>query len=533
MSKKDNEKAKESKMVEKKVEVKEKTVKESLNEERKSEKLKFNRVLSPVLICIAVVMLLTWFLASVATPEMTLDHKTQLGIFDVFGYFGNALNYAYPMLFYVLVIGGFYGVLYNIPSYKELLKKIASSFNGKENIFFIIVITLLALFTSVFGASLPLLMIVPMLISVIVLMGYNRITAALVTVGSIAVGLLGTTFGVVMSETFTNGFGSVNSALGLTGKTQIVAKIIALVFGIVLLIVNTIFYARKHKDNNNDSNIFAPTISTEGKKIKTIPIMILIDVTLLVLILSVIPWSSMFGVNCFTKLAESISKHQSVIHTGILSGLRNFFKDGLIIFGNVVPFEQWTASEFSMTLVISSIVIAIVYRMGIKKFFNSFIQGAKRAIKPAMILMLIYLVFSIDIRDYQFDYQYYAYMTYSTSLSIIKPLLHGAKGLNVFVMSLVSLISNLFSVELTFSSIITLPFVATVITDTSVYSVIALIWQFMHGFVTLVAPTSVILMVILSYLHISYTEWLKSSWKLLLEILVLILLIPTFIMIIM
>ena len=43
----------------------------------------------------------------------------------------------------------------------------------------------------------------------------------------------------------------------------------------------------------------------------------------------------------------------------------------------------------------------------------------------------------------------------------------------------------------------------------------------------LAVPTSLTLMVVLSYLGISYKDWLKSIWKLLVELLVVLLLVFT------
>ena len=45
----------------------------------------------------------------------------------------------------------------------------------------------------------------------------------------------------------------------------------------------------------------------------------------------------------------------------------------------------------------------------------------------------------------------------------------------------------------------------------------------MYGLTMLVAPTSVILMGILTYLDIPYTKWLKTVWKLVLELLAVLL----------
>ena len=41
----------------------------------------------------------------------------------------------------------------------------------------------------------------------------------------------------------------------------------------------------------------------------------------------------------------------------------------------------------------------------------------------------------------------------------------------------------------------------------------------------LVAPTSLVLMGVLSYLNVSYKEWFKNVWKLLLELFIVLLII--------
>ena len=48
----------------------------------------------------------------------------------------------------------------------------------------------------------------------------------------------------------------------------------------------------------------------------------------------------------------------------------------------------------------------------------------------------------------------------------------------------------------------------------------------------LVAPTSLVLMGILSYLKIPYGKWFKTIWKLLLELLVLLLIVFTILILI-
>ena len=105
-------------------------------------------------------------------------------------------------------------------------------------------------------------------------------------------------------------------------------------------------------------------------------------------------------------------------------------------------------------------------------------------------------------------------------------------GLNVFTMSLAALISSIFNVDLYYAASGVLPYAITLLTDSSVYSIIAVIWQAIYGLTTLFAPTSIILIAIISYLDIPYGKWLKSNWKLILELLALCLILFTIILMI-
>jgi len=74
-----------------------------------------------------------------------------------------------------------------------------------------------------------------------------------------------------------------------------------------------------------------------------------------------------------------------------------------------------------------------------------------------------------------------------------------------------------------FQSVI--PYYTSVVTNVDNYGIAGIIFQSMYGFVMLFAPTSVVLMAALSYLGVSYKEWLKNIWKLLLELFIVLLII--------
>ena len=459
-----------------------------------------------VLFAIIITVLLTWILPTSYYQYSLVSDGTrnQVGLFDLFSYPTVALSYFGNIVVYILVIGGFYGVLYKIGAYGKLLNKIAEKAKGKEIIILSVIMVLLAVLTSISGASLGLLMIVPFIISLVLLMGYDKITAAMVTVGSIAVGMIGTT----ISSTYVagdygieaqNGMGIVNSILQTNSTDLIIAKLIILVIGLALLIIFTIYHGKKNKikEVNKEETILVPSVI--AKKSKIWPIILIFDIIFIIMILSQISWTTVFKINLFSDITTAVSNFK-------IFGFPIFGK----LLGNVPAFEQWTIENITVLLLIGSLILSLIYKMNFKEYIDGLVSGAKKALKPAVLVALIYCVLVIA-------------NLHPFILTIVKPLI--SSKFNVFTAILTSFISSIFNVDMYYAASNVLPYLTSVMTDTTVYSKLALVWQTMYGFTALVAPTSVILIAILSYLDIPYGKWLKSNWKLILSILLMILLV--------
>ena len=110
-------------------------------------------------------------------------------------------------------------------------------------------------------------------------------------------------------------------------------------------------------------------------------------------------------------------------------------------------------------------------------------------------------------------------------LVIYKAVLGMTKGFNIATTSIVAILAGLFNVDAAYVFQSSVPYFASVVTNADNYSIAGIIFQAMYGLVVLVAPTSLILMGILSYLKVSYGEWLKRIWKLLLELFVVLLIV--------
>lgn len=150
------------------------------------------------------------------------------------------MSYFGHIALFLLIIGGFYGVLYKIPAYNSFLNKVSDKLkkNGKFVISLIAIIN--AILVSICGLQIGALVFFPMLVSIIILMGYDKMTAALTLIGSTVVGLAGTTL-AYSNESI------ILSVLGVDFTYEMLTRVVVLLIGLVLLIFNIVIYIRKRE----------------------------------------------------------------------------------------------------------------------------------------------------------------------------------------------------------------------------------------------------------------------------------------------
>lgn len=542
--------------------------------------MKKHNILKIVLLTVLVTTLCTWIFPSASfQSQLSIGDRAQLGIFDLYSYFIEVIRYFPYVIFMVLTTGMFYGVAYQIPAYRVLLDKLVKLFSGKESIFLAVIMILIAAIVSVTGLSFGIIFVFPFIISIILLMGYNKLVAAGVTVGSTIVGILGTTLGSSTTS-------YINLVLGTTLKGEMMAKVILLVIALVLLIYNVLSYAKKTRSNTdkvlelvpmavnfekknisaekkdvekeekdtkkktssnkktsvkksdssktatsekkstsknttkkstksvstkstktttkktstktraNDSKTESKIIVKPKKNIKIWPFVLVFDLVVVILAISSFDWSGIFNINIFSQTLNAIQEFE-------IGGFHIFEK----LLGQVNAFGEWTVYfEIPTLIILATCFLGFIYGLKLDEFLDGVVVGIKKAFQPMVCMLLLYLVLVIA--------------TYNPfQLNITKFLMDITKDFNVLIMSIVAMFSSIFNIECTYVAQSTLPYVATVVTDGTVYPLIAIIFQSIYGLMMLVAPTSVILIGTLSYLDISYKQWLKHIWKLFLELL--------------
>ena len=539
-------------------------------------------VLKIVLLTVLALMLMSWILPAAYYSEQYTDQgRVQMGFFDLFNYPVTALSYFGYIAFFVLAIGGFYGILNKIPAYRTFLDNFVGRVQGREVRFFAFIMLLIAALVSLGGMQIPLLVFFPMLVSVILLLGYDKIVAAMILVGSTAVGLIGSTYA----------YGNTNiimTVLSLDITSEVIAKLVILLLGLALLVLNLLLYIKKtntvtkviKKDNKKSSvkEVKAEVKEVEVKKTKktatkstkdskakttkanasksnaskstgkkntkssskknikaalkdeevivvkesvdsssdmskyvqesdnsyhtTWPLVTAFVLLFILVIFAFIPWSNGFGFNLFSDVTSNVLSFE-------IGGFAIFSK----LFGTINAFGFWTIIDLLLPMTLLILFLAIVYKVKFNDILKGFMDGIKRALPLGLITILIYSCLVI--------------VTYHPfQLVIYKALLSGIDKFNVFgalLSSLTALLAGIFNVDPSYAFQSVLLYLTSVVTDSASYSTIGVIFQAMYGFGVIFAPTSFILMIVLEYLDIPYTSWIKAIWKFLLELLAVLL----------
>lgn len=500
--------------------------------------MKKHNTFKVVLITLLVLMLLTWILpaAYYYSGSYVDQGRIQMGLFDLFNYPVTAISYFGYIAVFILVVGGFYGVLNKISAYRTMLDKLTAAFKGKEVVVLSIMMVVIALLTSICGLQLGLIIFYPMLVSLILLMGFDKVVAALTIVGSTMIGILGTTFGY-------NNTGILSSILGNEFVDAMLPKCILLFLGLVLLIVNTILYIKKHQKSNKKTNVKKVTVKEEKKTTKTKsskntkaavkeeevvvvtkdeneddayvpasvsgkkhvvwPLVVVLSIIFIILVLAFISWTGAFGITAMDEATTAVTGFE-------VFGFALFGK----LLGTVNAFGSWTIIDMAVVLMVFMFILALIYKVKFDDLLDGFIKGAERALGPAVIAVMIYTILVIT--------TYHPFQ-----LVIYKAILGITDGFNVFTTFIVAILSALFNGDIAYAFQSSLPYLASIVTNADNYPIVAVVYQAAYGLTMLVAPTSLILMGMLSYLKVPYSKWFKAIWKLVLELLVVLLIVFT------
>lgn len=446
------------------------------------------------------------------------DSISYLALGDVFINYIQSFYYFFDTAVFILVIGGLYGVLNSIPAYKKSVKMIASKVENNKKLFVIISTVVFALLSSLTGLDVLLLIFIPFVISIILLLGYDKLVALSSTVLAVIVGFIGGIFITFKdaSSSYSTTYTTFDKMVGLDSNWgNVFPKIILLIIAVGLLIFYIISHIKKIeegkvKDELSSNDVFfveprsksGKTVQPDYNNVKVWPLALISILLLVLLVLGFMPWSSLFGIDVFNDF-----------HTW-LTGLKigNYAVFTSLISANITAFGEWgSLGSFMMSIVLIALfilILKVISRVKFSTIMDGFIYGVKKMIPAAMIAMLAYTVLVCVYNN-------------GFAETVIK-LAADKFGDNVVVGSLISIVGSILHVDCYYTVAGVFSPIVSGLTDSANLSVYAIMFQSLYGLVQIIGPTSVLLIIGLSYLEVPYSKWLKYIWRFIVELLIVI-----------
>ena len=527
-----------------------------------------------------VVLLLTWILPiTYLNGEMIAGDRVRAGLYNGFTYsLFTFYNFIYVFL-YLLLVGGLYGLLNKTGAYRLLLDKVVKHVKNRQVLCLSITVLLIAVIVSFTGFTYEALLVLPFIAAVVLLLGYDKITAAMVTVGSVSVGIIGSTFAKPI-------VGKLNSVLESGDYTDLVIpKVVLLVVCSAILVVNIVLHARKKEVKENVEESFLVPKKVTSKSIKVWPLITILLVLVIVMVLAAIDWTGAFNLSFFSDALTTfkswpvLSKYV-ILTVSVIAILINIIvslvekkkssketkKDTkfmskrrmivTIVFG-VIGFLALLKIMLEDVFKATDIMTKALDAIKVNSFFEGFtfdqllgsiVAFGQFTYNDYMILLIlagiaIKFTYHIKMEDVisnigeGFKKVLYGCIvvvlsytililasSHPIGLTILKPLLEATDGLNILLYPLCTLVSALFNSDFAYYEygVLNASYVTTAYTGSGVVPLAEFITQTMYGFATLLAPTSVVLLFTLSVLDVKYTTWLKKILLLLVELLVVI-----------
>ncbi|MQS75195.1 YfcC family protein [Companilactobacillus halodurans] len=463
--------------------------------------------------CIIVIALLTWIIpagtystdkaGNIIAGTYREVAKNPQGIWDVFmapilGMIGNKQTTgAIEISVFILVIGGFLGVVNKTGALNTGIQSIVTRYTGKEKRLIVILMVIFAIGGSTYGMGEETMAFFPLLIPIMMGVGYD----ALVPVGII---LLSTRIGDLASTVNPFSTGVASAIVNISPGVGLFSRIILLIITTTIIILFVIHYAETVKKDPTKSLIYdqrekmKKEFNVDSKQ--TVPekmttrqtvVMWIFGLTFGIMIVGLVPWTSINKNWTFFETFTKWLTGNSILGT---------------IFGtDIVPLGSWYFNEISMLFIFMSVVVMFVAKMKESDFIDAFVKGMSDLLSVAIIVAVA--------RGIQ--------VTMNSGL-ITGTILHfGESTLTGMPKPLFAILAFIFfcvlSILIPSSSGLaaaTMGIMGSLAVFSHVHSsVVVSAFQAATGIVTGLTPTSAVLMASLALAHVSLITWYKWVWK--------------------
>lgn len=309
------------------------------------------------------------------TDDQGISHGGPLGFLDLFnapiqGFASNA-----EVIIFVLVIGGYLGIVMKSKALDAGIGRLVKRLNGKEIWIIPTIMIILSIGGTVEGMceeTIPYyLIIIPALLAA----GFDVVTGVLVI-------LLGAGVGVMFSTLNPFAIATASAASGVETGDGVIWRLVCWIIGTAATIGFVTWYAIKVKRNPEKSVVYHlqaehhdEFLNTEAlpeftKKRKII--LSLFGATFLVMILCIIPWGALiYGDN----------------NAGIFKDINEWLKAHFpYITGTIPAFGNWTIITLAFLFFFASIVIALIDWKGEANYIKDFVGGSSELLGVAVVI---------------------------------------------------------------------------------------------------------------------------------------------------
>lgn len=381
------------------------------------------------------------------------------GFYDPVEYVANAIDVS----LFVLIIGGFIGVVTATGAIDAGIARAMIRMKGRENWMIPFLMALFALGGTTYGMAEETLAFYVLLIPVMIAAKYDALTAVAVILLGAGIGVLGSTI---------NAFSTViaSDAAGITFADGLVLRVIILALCWAVTVAFVMRYAARVRADPTKSLVYDKKAANEAHFLAATP----------------------------SEAATFTGLHKVVL---ILFALTF----GVMIWG--VSIGGWWMAEMSGLFLVAAIAIGIIARLGEGKLVESFVNGARDLLGVALIIGLARGIVVVMDAGHITDTILHAAETSVAGLSqtaFILVIYWIEVGLSFFVPSTSGL------------AVLSMPVLAPVADFAGVKrELVVTAFATASGMVNLITPTSAVVMGGFAIGRIPYERWLRFVWPLL------------------
>ena len=361
--------------------------------QQKKKRLKMPSSFTVLFLIIVVIAILSWIVPAgtydfdnagniISGTYHTVDQNPQ-GLWDVFmapvkGMIGaEGTDGAIEVSLFILIIGGFLGVVNKTGALDTGIAQVVKNFKGKEKMLIPVLMFIFALGGTSYGMAEETVAFYPLIIPVMVAVGFDTIVA-------VSVVLLGAGVGVLASTVNPFATGVASQSLGIGLGEGILWRLIFFVVSYVIAVLYVYRYATKvekdqtkslvYEDHEANLKKFSVKEQTEEMTGKQKVVIVLFSLSFIVMVISLIPWSTLRDNWTFFETLNTWLMNLPVI--------------GTVLGQQMVALGDWYFMEITMLFLMMAIVIGVLYRIPEEEIVSSFIEGAAELLSVALIVAL-------------------------------------------------------------------------------------------------------------------------------------------------